>query len=75
MLYYIRAEDDDKLVDWIHCKTDKYTSVDIQNEMVKVMALRVLRQISASLQSGSFFTVMADETTDMSNVEQVVVLQ
>ena len=25
-LIYLRAEDDDKLVDWIHRKTDKYTS-------------------------------------------------
>ena len=72
-LIHLRAEDDDKLVDWIHRKTDKYTSGDIQNEMVKVMAMRVLRQIAGSLQSASFFTVMADETTDVSNVEQVVV--
>ena len=54
-------------------KTDKYTSHDMQNEMVKVMALRVLRKIAGSLQSASFFTVMVDETTDVSNVEQVVV--
>ena len=37
------------------------------------MALRVLRQIAASLQSASFFTMMADETTEVSNIEQVVV--
>ncbi len=43
----------------------------MQNEMVKVMALRVLREIAGSLQSASFFTVMVDETTDVSNVEQV----
>ena len=54
-------------------KTDKYTSADIQNEMVKVMALRVLRKIAGSLQSAPFFTVMVDETTDVSNVEQVVI--
>ena len=45
----------------------------MQNEMVKVMALRILREIAANLQSSSFFTVMVDETTDVSNVEQVVV--
>ena len=38
-----------------------------------MMALRGLQRIAASLQSASFFTVMADGTTDMSNVEQVVV--
>ena len=41
--------------------------------MVKVMALCVLREIAGSLQSASFFTVMVDETTDASNVEQIVV--
>ena len=72
-LIYLRSEDNAKLVDWIKQKTDKYTSGDMQNEMVKVMALRVLREIAGSLQSASFFTVMVDETTDVSNVEQVVI--
>ena len=72
-LIYLRSEDDAKLVDWIKQKTDKYTSGDMQNEMVKVMALRVLRKIAGRLQNASFFTVMADETTDASNVEQVVI--
>ena len=64
-LIYLHAEVDDKLVSWIHCKTDKYTSGDIQNEIVKVMALHVLRQIATSLQSAPFFTVMPDGTTDV----------
>ena len=72
-LIYLRSEDNRKLVDWVHQKTDKYTSHDIQDDMVKVMALRILREIAANLQSSSFFTVMVDETTDVSNVEQVVV--
>ena len=41
--------------------------------MVKVMAFRVLQEISASLQSSPFYTVMVDETADVGNVEQVVV--
>ena len=72
-LIYLRSEDNTKLVDWMRQKTDKYTSADIQNEMVKVIALRVLRKIAGSLQSTQFFTVMVDETTDVSNVEQVVI--
>ena len=72
-LIYLRSEDNAKLVEWMKQKSDKYTSADIQNEMLKVMALRVLREIAESLQSTSFFTVMADETTDISNVEQVVI--
>ena len=45
----------------------------MQNEMMKVMALRVLREIAESLQNAPFFTVMVDETADVSNVEQVVI--
>ena len=36
------------------------------------MALQILRQIAAQIQSAVFFTVMVDETTDCSNKEQVV---
>ena len=45
----------------------------MQNEMIKVMALCVLRKIAENLQISLFFTVMVDETTDVSNVEQVVI--
>ena len=44
----------------------------MQNEMLEVMAMRVLRGIAALIQSEPLFTVMVDETTDVSNVEQVV---
>ena len=72
-LISLHSEDDSHLTEWIKQKTDKYTSPEMQNEMVKVMALRVLREISASLQSSPFYTVMVDETADVGNVEQVVV--
>ena len=43
----------------------------MQNEMVKVMVLRVLREISAKLQNAQFFTIMVNETTEVANKEQV----
>ena len=72
-LIHLRSEDVLKLVDWIQQKTDKYTSGEMQNEMIKVMAVRVLRQIAEQLQKSLFITVMVDETTDVSNVEKVVI--
>ena len=72
-LIYLRSEDDSRLVGWVKQKTDKYTSPEMQNEMVKVMALRILRDISAFLQSSPFYTVMVDETADVGNIEQVVI--
>ncbi len=38
-------EDDERILDWIKKKTDKYTSPQMQNEMVKVMGLSILRKI------------------------------
>ena len=52
-LVQLRSEDgeDGKLADWMKRKSSKYTSHEIQNEMLQVMALRVLRQITLNLQS------------------------
>ena len=47
-------------------------SPDVQNEVIKVMALQILREIAENLQSTPFYTLMVDETTDISNREQVV---
>ena len=72
-LISLLCEDNAMLVDWMKKKTDKYTSGKMQNEMVKVMALRLLREVVQNLHKAAFFTVIADETTDVSNVEQVVI--
>lgn len=63
---------DDRLSGWLCRKTNKYTSADIVNEMVKTMALTVLRGIASSIR-GRKFTIMVDETTDSSTKEQCVI--
>ena len=68
-LLKIREEDDSRVFEWIKKITDKYTSDDIQNEMIKVMALQVLQEVNTF---SIFCTLMVDETTDASNREQVV---
>ena len=45
----------------------------MQNEILKIMSHSVLQRIATSLQSAKFLTVMVDETTDVSNKEQVVI--
>ena len=70
-LFKLRGEDDPTIHEWMIRRTNKYTSHKVQNDMLKVMALKVLRKIAACLHDSSFFTIMADETTDMSNREQV----
>ena len=48
---------------------DKYCSPQIQNEILKVMALHILRNIAKSIQQAKYFTIIADEVTDYSNKE------
>jgi hypothetical protein len=45
----------------------------MQNEMLQVMALRILREITSNLQSTKY-CIMIDETSDISTQEQVVVV-
>ena len=58
---YLQLLNDSRVFDWLKQKTDKYTSPEMQNEMIRVMALQVLRVIASSLHSIAFYTVMADE--------------
>jgi hypothetical protein len=72
-LYNLRGQDDPNLLDWLERKTNKYTSSEIQNEVLKDMGLEVLRNIASSLHTSQFYSIMADETADVSNKEQVVI--
>ena len=40
-LLKLRGEDDHRIEGWLKKRTDKYTSADIQNEILKLMAHRV----------------------------------
>ena len=47
-------------------------SRDIQNKCLKIMVLSILRQVSISIIKNGFFSVMANEYTDIANKEQFV---
>ena len=72
-LLKLRQEDDKRIKTWMDKKANNYTAPDMQNEILREMALQVLRQVIASVQAAQFFTIMVDETTDVSNNEQVVI--
>ena len=73
-LYILREEDNEGLKAWrTEKKTDKYVHSTMQNDMMKVMALQVLRDIAGSLHDADFFSMMGDEATDTKNVIQLVV--
>ena len=54
-------------------KSGKYTSPQIQNEVLKLLYLQVLRSISSDIHTAKYYSLMADEVTDASNNEQFVV--
>ena len=71
-LMKLRGMDDSQILDWIGKKSNKYTNADMQNEMLIVMSLKVLREIVSKIHNTFFYTVMVDETTDCSNVVLVI---
>ena len=63
----MKAEVDPNLAEWL--KRHVHTSPEIQNEVMKVIDLRILREIAAEFQNSPFIAIMADETTDAANNE------
>jgi hypothetical protein len=72
-LYHLRSIDNPDMKNWLERRADRYTSATVQNEILQTMALQVLQDVSSSLQKSEFFSVLADETADSSNKEQLVV--
>ena len=55
---------------WVSDK--KYQSPEIINEMIEIMAHKVLRSLLSEISCRSWFSLLADETRDTSNREQLV---
>jgi len=51
-----------------------YTSKSIQNETIDVIGSAIEDQIIDEIQAAKFFTILADEVTDCSNLEQVSIV-
>ena len=71
-LLKLRAKDDSALLEWIQKTDDKYTSHDIQNEIITFMAHQVQRDLVNDIRS-NFFSIIADEYTDINNQEQLTI--
>ena len=73
-LMKLRGKDDDSNIElWIQKKTDKYTSHDIQNKILDIMAKSVLREIVDQIKQAGFYSLLADECTDIANKEQLTI--
>ena len=58
---------------WLMRKAIKYASPEIQNEILKLMALTILRNVVSRIKRNDYFTIMCDECTDSSNKDQLVI--
>ena len=67
----VEARKNAYFAEWLKKKTNKYTSNHIQNELVEIMSLEVLRSVVKKIQNANFYSIMADETADISNIEQL----
>ena len=53
-LLYLRGQDDPSILHYLQKKTDKYSSHQIQNELLHVMALKVTREIASAIRPATF---------------------
>ena len=56
---------------WMKKKTDKFTSPTMQNEIIEIIAMEILRDVVGDIKSANFYSIMADESCDVSNTEQL----
>ena len=48
-------------------------SLNAQNKILQIMALKVLRGTASDIAESAYYSFMADESTDASNIEQLVI--
>ena len=71
-LLTLRGKERPLLLKWLERKEDKYTSHEIQNEIIAIMANYVIRDLVSEI-CGGFFSIICDEYTDISNNEQLTI--
>ena len=70
-LFKLRANNIPCLGPWMPKSQDIFTSPEIQNELVSILAMTILRQIVDNIR-GMWYTIMIDKTTDLTNTEQMI---
>ena len=61
----LKGEDDPLISEWLKRKINNYTSHEIQNRILKVMATHILKDIYERIRLSPFIAVMMDEETDI----------
>jgi hypothetical protein len=69
-LLLLRAQDKSELKRFI--SDQKYMSPEIVNECIRLMGQSLLRTLLKEIQEARYFAILADETRDINNKEQLV---
>ena len=68
------GKDQPLLLKWLGRKEDRYTSHNIQNEIIAIMANDVIRDLVSEIRVGFFsIPMICDEYTAISNKEQLTI--
>lgn len=70
-LLNLRKEDRPDLAEWLGRSGYKWTSHDVQNEIIGILGQSVLRSVIQEIKDCNYFGIMVDETSDISVQEQV----
>ena len=68
-LLLLQAQDYPDMTTWLHKK--EYISPEIVNEIIMAMGQSVLRQLLSEIRKSLWFSILADEATDISRHEQM----
>ena len=68
-LLHLRSSDCPNLSKWL--KNQHYMSHDIINKLITLLGNALLQQILIKIHAASWFAILADETTDVANHEQL----
>ncbi|XP_064468707.1 zinc finger MYM-type protein 1-like [Ornithodoros turicata] len=72
-LLELRSNDVPELKSWLQRTTYKWISHDVVNEMLELLADDVLRSLTNEVRAAEYYSVIMDETTNISVKEQVSV--
>ncbi|CAH0547302.1 unnamed protein product [Brassicogethes aeneus] len=66
-----RAEDVEELKSWLKRTGHKWLNHDSQNEILHMMATKIMEENVQEIKKAEFYSILLDETADISKTEQV----
>ena len=69
----LSAQVDPIITSWMKKKQEKYLYHNAQNEIIRLMAFIILRDIAKNINDNIFDSIMTDNVTDWSKKEQFII--